>query len=239
MLPDTGKRVAVAGAGPAGVAGAVTLASFGHRVTLLERAESPGQRWPGTRFRRNGCRTRSCRRNGRRCGFYWSHRTAQLLVGHGRTLDDILNEGFDAVLLAPGLSRSLTLPDSVQPESGVEGALDFLRQVKHERGRKVSGTVLVLGGGNTAIDAALSARRAGADDVIDPLPPVVRRDAGLAERARRGDAGGVKFLILTQPVRYRIDTGGKLTGVEVVRTKLGSPDASGRRRPEIRPGRST
>jgi len=153
-------------------------------------------------------------------------------LGQG-TLDDIMAEGFDAAVLAVGLSHSQALPGAVRPASGVCGALEFLRQVKHE-GRKVEGTVLVVGGGNTAIDAALSARRAGATDVSIVYRRSFAEMPAWPEERDTAVAAGVNFLVLTQPVGYE-SADGQLTGLRVVRTKLGAPDASGRRRPENQP----
>lgn len=230
ILPDTGKRVAVVGAGPAGVAAAVTLASFGHRVTLLERAETPGgmakdtipaERMPDPILHRELEDVLASTGAVERRNFS---------LGPAGTLDDILDEDFDAVLLAPGLSRSQELRGTKRPRSGVQGALEFLRQVKHE-GRKVSGQVLVIGGGNTAIDAALSAKRAGADDVAIVYRRSFAEMPAWPNERDEAMAGGVNFLILTQPLRYVTDGEGKLTGIEVVRTRLGAPDESGRRRP--------
>jgi NADPH-dependent glutamate synthase beta subunit-like oxidoreductase len=121
-----------------------------------------------------------------------------------------------------------------RPASGVAGAIEFLAKVK--RGHRISGTVLVLGGGNTAIDAAVAALQAGASDAsIVYRRSFVEMPAWPEERDRAVRAG-VHFLILTQPVDYVADAAGALTGVRVVRTRLGAPDASGRRQPELIPG---
>jgi len=95
------------------------------------------------------------------------------------------------------------LPGAVQPQTGVAGALEFLSRTK--RGEKVNGAVLVIGGGNTAIDAALSAKRAGAADVSI----VYRRSFGempaWPEERDAAIRGGVNFLVLTAPLDYVSD----------------------------------
>ncbi|MBI4890371.1 MAG: FAD-dependent oxidoreductase [Acidobacteria bacterium] len=231
VLHDTGKRVAVVGAGPAGVAAALTLASLGYRVSLFEKGEAPGgmakdtipaDRMPDPMLNRELedvlVSTGAIERR-------------QYSLGPAGTLDDIVAEGYDAVLLAMGLSKSVTLPGTERPKGGLFGALDFLKQVKHE-GLRVSGTVMVLGGGNTAIDAALSAKRAGAEDVAIVYRRSFAEMPAWPDERDAAVKGGVNFLILTQPLRYVADANGTLTGIEVVRTKLGAADASGRRRPE-------
>ncbi len=228
-LRTDGKLVAVIGAGPAGVAGAVTLASMGHQVTLFERGEAggvaratiPADRLPDPIVSREiEDALVSTGAIQRRAG----------ALGSDVKLDDIVGQGFQAVLLAPGLSASVPLPGITRPERGVRSALEFLISVK--RGERVQGSVLVLGGGNTAIDAALSAKRAGAADVSIVYRRSFAEMPAWPDERDSAIRGGVNFLILTQPVGYSCDEKGRLTGLRVVRTRLGAPDSGGRRRPE-------
>jgi NADPH-dependent glutamate synthase beta subunit-like oxidoreductase len=229
------KRIAVIGAGPAGVAGAIALASFGYSVTLFERGQAaggtaratiPADRLPDSLIQREiEDALVSAGAIERRSG-------VELGVNAG--LDDVLAEGFCAALLALGLSRSTTLPGAARPAAGVRPALEFLAAVK--QGETVSGSVLVLGGGNTAIDAALSSLRAGATDVSIVYRRSFAEMPAWPDERDRAIRAGVNFLILTQPLDYVAATDRQLTGVKVTRTKLGKPDASGRRRPEKIPG---
>jgi NADPH-dependent glutamate synthase beta subunit-like oxidoreductase len=133
------------------------------------------------------------------------------------------------------LGESAGLPGATRPAQGVVDALSFLREMKADPEAPVPERVAVLGGGNTALDAARAAVRHGARDVYlvyrrsfaeMPAWPV-ERDEALA--------AGVHFLILTQPVDYRADDLGRLQALEVVSTLLGEPDESGRRRPIPQP----
>ncbi len=229
--PSTGKRVAVVGAGPAGVAAAVSLASMGHQVTLLERTAQaggmayetiPAERLPDPILGREVEDLLASAGNIER-------RAAEL--GVNCSLDNLAAEGHDAVLLAMGLSGSVRLAGAEPPSQGVESAIDFLRDTKHG-GRKVTGSVLIIGGGNTAMDAALSALRAGADSVSVVYRRSFTEMPAWPEERDIAMREGVNFLVLTQPLRYVAAASGALTAVEVVRTRLGEPDASGRRRPE-------
>lgn len=235
VVTSSGKRVAVIGAGPAGISAATKLAEQGHSVVLFERAAVPGgaaeEVIPGDRLPETIL-----------------HKEVEaVLASHGgfisrrhATLDEqfdlkqVLAEGFDAVLLAVGLSRSLPLPGVKRPASGVVGALEFLAAAK--KGQPCHGTVLVLGAGNSAIDAALSAQQAGAD----PVSIVYRRSfaemPAWPEERDQAIHAGVHFLTLTAPLDYVADAPGRLTGLKVIRTKLGAPDGRGRRAPEPIPG---
>jgi NADPH-dependent glutamate synthase beta subunit-like oxidoreductase/2,4-dienoyl-CoA reductase-like NADH-dependent reductase (Old Yellow Enzyme family) len=229
----SGKRVAVLGAGPAGIAAAVELAAHGHEVALFDREAAPGglaqqtipsERMPDAVIRREISDALAA------AGDLVLRRQAAVSPTH--TLDDVLAEGFDGALIALGLNQSGGLPGMARPASGVVGALEFLAGAKVWRSPWPACRVLVIGGGNTAIDAALTARRCGAEDVA----LVYRRSfaempAWPVERDQAMQAG-IHFLILTQPVGYVADRAGRLTGLQVMRTVLGAPGPDGRRRPE-------
>ena len=231
----TGKKVAVIGAGPAGVAAAAKLASLGHAVTLFDRSAAPGgaaqdtipaNRLPDPILRREIQDVLASSGN--------VIRRYNAALNDGYSLDRVMAEGFHAALLAVGLGQSVPLPDATRPKSGVTGALEFLARAK--KGVTVSGAVLVLGGGNSAIDAALTAKRAGAD----PVSIVYRRSfaempAWPHERDEAIEAG-IHLLTLTAPLDYLTNAQGRLTGLKVVRTQLGRLDAKGRRAPEPIPG---
>ena len=142
---------------------------------------------------------------------------------------DALRKQFDAVLLAPGLGKGARLCSA--PE-GVTDAMTFLRQIKDGAIKSVPAAVAVLGGGNTAMDAAVAASHAGARDVyLLYRRSFAEMPAWPSERDHFLESGG-HCMILTQPVGDEADENGKLAGVRVVRTTLGEPDRSGRRRPE-------
>lgn len=234
-VAPNGRRVAVIGAGPAGVSAAAKLASLGYDVTVFEQSGAPGgaaqdtipaERLPEVILRREiqdvlGSSGRVERRFGVR-------------IGPDYILDRILEERFDACLLALGLSRSVPLETTVKPAAGARAALEFLAHVK--KGEKVTGTVLVVGGGNTAIDAALSAQRAGATDVSIVYRRSFAELPAWPEERDQAIRAGIHFLILTQPIDYAVDEAGRVTGLKVLRTRLGAPGADGRRKPEPLPG---
>ncbi len=141
-------------------------------------------------------------------------------------------ETYDAAFLAVGLGDSVSLGEA----DGVVGALTFLAEVKRGQRTSVPDKVAVLGGGNTAMDAATTAKEMGATDVY----LVYRRSFQEmpAWENERNDclAAGVHFVILTQPLGYETDDKGKVRGLRTARTELGEPDVSGRRKPREIPG---
>ena len=118
---------------------------------------------------------------------------------------------------------------------GVVDALGFLREVKAGRIAAVPAKVAVLGGGNTAIDAAVTARRLGAPDVYVVYRRSLAEMPAWPEEREQFIRRGGHLLILTQPLGYVADGDGRLRGLRIARTELGSPDASGRRAPRVVP----
>ena len=230
----TGKRVAVIGSGPAGLACAHELARRGHAVTIYESAQKPG-----------GLLVRGIPRYRLPLAVAEAEIAAVLTspaievrpgacVGRDVSIDDI-RKSCHAVFLAPGLGYQSLLGIPGEDLVGVLPAGEFLQMTATGDSPRLSGKVAVIGGGNVAMDAACSALRCGAAEVVvlyrrsrDEMPAWKREyEFALAE--------GVRFEFLTTPVRF-VGRDGRLAGIECVRTRLGEPDSSGRRRPEMIPG---
>ena len=227
-------KAAVVGSGPAGLSCAAELAKLGFSVTVFEEHEEPGGviRYgvPAYRFDKA----------------FLSHEMADLehlgvelvcgtRIDGGTGARKLLQQGFKAVFLGPGLWAA----DRISGGENVKGVLtsvEFLAVMREERfaeiGRQVEGkTVAVIGGGSVAMDCVETAAKLGARDAY----LVYRRSFAQmpAEEEERLAALrlGVHFLVLNQPLGYSVDEGGSLTGLKLVRTQLGEPDASGRRKP--------
>jgi len=220
----------VVGAGPTGLACAIRLLEKGARVALFDKAEQgggvPQSIIPGERLASAAEEIQARLEPALKAGRLTLHFGQAL--GRELTLD-ALRRDYAAVFLAVGLGESTR---TVRPVPGVTDALTFLRDVKRGACRTIGARVAVIGGGNTAIDAAVTAKRLGARDVY----LVYRRSyaempAWPTEREHLLASGG-HLMMLMQPVGYETDAAGRLTGLKIQRTVLGEPDASGRRRPE-------
>lgn len=192
LLPkETGKRVAVVGSGPAGLMTAYELAARGHAVTVFDSAPEPGGmlRFGIPAFRLPGEETAKAVRMLERMKVVFQ--TGRAL---GKELDvEKLEREWDALLLATGGGPPLKLGVPGEDLPGVFQGLDFLRQAREGQPPKIGRSVLVIGGGNTAVDAALTCRKLGAGEVI--LICLEERDQMPAYPAEREEAleEGVKF----------------------------------------------
>jgi len=237
-VPETtsGRRIAVVGAGPAGLACAAELLRLGHEVTIFDASQEAGGTAraliPPERLSDDVARAEiEAVFTGKAAERITWRRGEPLRAGFD--LDAVVDEGFDAVFLGLGLGESLPLPGAERPGEGVVDALGFLRRAKRGLYKSIPEEVAVLGGGNTAMDAAATARRLGARDVyLVYRRSFVELPAWPGERDEALRAG-VHFLILSQPLNYVTDDAGTLTGLTIARTSLGEPDESGRRRPQV------
>jgi NADPH-dependent glutamate synthase beta subunit-like oxidoreductase/ferredoxin len=232
--PSTGLRVAVVGAGPAGLAAAHDLALLGHTVTVFEAAPEPGgMALLGVpRFRLSHAAITRDMESILALGV--EVRTG-MRVGSDVSLQD-LQRDYQAVLVATGTMRlnGLDVPGSGLP--GVVQAIPFL-ETANLGGRPDCGThVAVLGGGYTAMDAARTALRLGAAQVTVLYRRTRRETEVHDEELDETLHEGVRIEYLVSPVQFAADSSGHVSGVECVRNRLAEPDASGRPRPLPIPG---
>ena len=142
---------------------------------------------------------------------------------------------FDLIFLGLGLGAMERLGIPGEHASGVLDALRFIERYKTSPGFRVGRRVAVIGGGNTAIDAANAALRLGAEEVHLFYRRTAREMPAFAFEYDRSKLEGVRFSLLTQPVEILVRDG-RAAGVRFVRTRLGEPDSSGRRQAEPLPG---
>jgi heterodisulfide reductase subunit A len=227
--------VAVVGSGPAGITAAYYLRLRGYAVTIFEaldqlggmlRVGIPDYRLPPevldreiAHILKTGIEVRTGRR-----------------LGRDFSLESLKAEGFHAVLLAIG--AHLGLPAGIPRERDLEGvmnAVDWLRAV-NLGGRECPGRkVVVIGGGNVAVDAARVARRLGSQSVTIVYRRTRQEMPAYAEEIEDALAEGIDIRYLTAPLRLWGHEG-KVIGLECIRTELGLPDESGRRRPVPKEG---
>ncbi|MBN2489909.1 MAG: FAD-dependent oxidoreductase [Planctomycetes bacterium] len=213
--PDTGRRVAVVGAGPAGLAAAFYLRKKGHAVTVLEGRDRPGGMLrhgvPGFRLPDDVID----REIDRILALGIELHTAQQL-GRDFDLDRLEKDGFDAILLATGLQAARRIPLEGAELDGVLWGLDFLTAAREGRASRLAGRVVVIGGGDVALDVALTALRLGAAAVtVACLEDRHEMPAHPHELARALEEG-IELQPAWGPARVRGD-GGRVTGIELVR----------------------
>lgn len=237
-IPEpTGKKVAVVGSGPAGLTAAADLAKLGHKVTVFESLHKAGGvlSYGIPEFRLPKEIVRQEVEYIKQLGVEFK---PNYIIGRIKTLDELCDE-FDAVFLGTGAGLPSFMGIPGENFNGVYSANEFLTRVnlmkaydpEYDTRVRLGKHVVVVGGGNVAMDAARSALRLGAEEVSivyrrgeDEMP--ARR-----EEIEHAKEEGITFRLLTNPVRILGDEKFNATAVECIKMELGEPDKSGRRSP--------
>lgn len=234
-----GKRVAVVGSGPAGLACASDLARMGYDVTIFEALHRPGGvlvygipefRLPKERIVAK--EVEAVRNLGVKI-------ETDVVIGRTLTVDELLDqEGFEAVFIGSGAGLPRFMGIEGENLNGVFSANELLTRAnlmhawdgEYDTPLYEARSVVVVGGGNVAMDAVRTAKRLGADAHIVYRRSEAELPARL-EEVHHAKQEGIEFHMLANPVRILGDEQGRVTGVECIRMALGEPDESGRRSP--------
>lgn len=242
IAPPTGKSVAIVGSGPAGLSAAGDLVQKGHRVRVFEALHELGGVlvYGIPEFRLPKAIVRQEVDNLRRMGVEFE---TNVVVGKSVTLDELMRvEGYDAIFVATGAGLPVFLGVPGEHLNGVYSANEFLTRTNLMRAYRFPDSdapiydcrnrdVIVVGGGNTALDAVRTARRLGAKTATLVYRRSEAEMPARAEEVKHAREEGIDFRMLTNPVEFLGDANGWLTGARCVRMELGAPDESGRRRP--------
>ncbi|MBT8764036.1 FAD-dependent oxidoreductase [Desulfohalobiaceae bacterium Ax17] len=235
VAPDTGHKVAIIGGGPGGLSCAYFLRRFGHSVKIFEsmprlggmlRYGIPDYRlppeildWEIEGILDLGIEVET-----------------EVALGRDFTLQDLKDRGYEAIFLATGAWKTWAPRMEGNDARGVMSGVEFLRKVAEGNPPSLGKRVMIVGGGNVAMDAARTALRLGAEDVCVIYRRSRQEMPALEEEIEAAEAEGIKFLFLTNPVRCVKCERGSLREVECIHMELGEPDASGRRRPQPKEG---
>ncbi|MFH1502713.1 MAG: NADPH-dependent glutamate synthase [Candidatus Eisenbacteria bacterium] len=237
--PPTGHRVAVVGAGPAGLTVAGELSKLGHDVTIFEALHKPGGVlvYGIPEFRLPKAIVQG------ECDYVMKlgvdFRTSHV-VGQLGTLESLKEEGYEAIFIATGAGLPYFLGIPGENLNGVYSANEFLTRTnlmkaylfpEYDTPIRVGNNVAVVGGGNVAMDSARCAKRLGAENVYIVYRRSEKEMPARDEEIENAVEEGIELMTLRNPTRILDDGNGWVSKLEVIKMELGEPDASGRRRP--------
>jgi glutamate synthase (NADPH/NADH) small chain len=238
-VPSTGKRVAIIGAGPAGLTAAADLVKLGHEVVIFEALHHPGGvlMYGIPEFRLPKSIVQAEADYVKRLGVEFR---MSCLVGRTFTIPEFLKKGFDAVFVGTGAGLPQFLGVPGENLGGIYSANEFLIRVNlmkayafpaYDTPIRIGKHVAVIGGGNVAMDSARSALRLGAEEVCIVYRRSREELPARQEEIENAEEEGIVFKFLAAPTRFIGDEKGWVKQMECICMELGPPDESGRRRP--------
>jgi len=227
LPPSSGKRIAIVGSGPAGLTAAYHLAKAGHQVKIFEAASQPGGMLkltlPSYRLPKEVVDRDILNITSQGVEIECNRPVTSLAA--------LQREGYDAVFVSVGTHETSRLMVEGCDLNGIFSCLDFLRDANIGTPANLTGKkVMVIGGGNTAIDAARTALRLGASSVEIIYRRTRKEMPAFEPEIVEADEEGIRIRELCNPVRF-ISAHGNVSQVELIRMEPGAPDESGRRRP--------
>jgi len=240
IAPDTGKKVAVVGSGPAGITAAADLRKAGHEVTVFEAFHKPGgvMVYGIPEFRLPKAIVEEEIETLKQMGV--EIRT-NFLVGRTRKLTDLIEkDGFDAVFIGSGAGLPKFMNIEGENLVGVLSANEYLTRSNLMKAYDEdnadtpifhSKRVAVLGGGNVAMDSARTAQRLGAEKVFVVYRRTLKEMPARVEEVHHAMEENIEFMFLHSPQRILGNEKGRVKALELLTYELGEPDDSGRRRP--------
>jgi glutamate synthase (NADPH/NADH) small chain len=239
LPPPSGKKVAVIGAGPAGLTVAGDLAKLGHSVTIFEALHEAGGVliYGIPEFRLPKSILKAEVEYLKRLGV--EVRT-NFVVGMTATVDDLRNKGYEAFFIGSGAGLPNFMKIPGENLVGVYSANEYLTRVNLMRAYAFPAydtpvfkarTAAVIGGGNVAMDSVRTAKRLGAERAVIVYRRSRTEMPARTEEIHHAEEEGIEFQLLTTPLRYIGDEHGRVRAMECQKMQLGEPDASGRRRP--------
>jgi len=230
VKPATGHRVAIVGGGPAGLSAAYYLTIEGHEVTIFEsnpqlggmlRYGIPEYRLPKAILDKEiDAITNLCHQI--RCN---------VSLGKDFSIESLKDDGYEAIFLALGAQASQKIKVEGEDLPGVLAGIGFLKDVALGKRMNLGQKIVIIGGGNTAIDAARTALRLGAGEVTIVYRRSRSEMPAADEEIGQAEQEGIQIHFLAAPVKL-IAQNGRVNTMECIKMALGEPDASGRRRPE-------
>ena len=235
---SNGHKVAIVGAGPAGLTCAGDLARLGYEVTVFEALHTAGGvlmygipefRLPKTIVQKEIDTLKDL-------GVEF---VLNFVVGRSETIDELFGDGFEAIFVGSGAGLPTFIGVPGENANGVYSANEYLTRINLMKAYKENSDtpsyhakkVAVVGGGNVAMDAARCAKRMGADEVYIVYRRSEKELPARLEEIHHAKEEGVVFKFLTAPLEVLSDENFNVTGLKCQQMELGEPDASGRRRP--------